>query len=119
MPVKGLRPVPAATLAGFELYTEYDANEWLTPFATLIYVEGRDHTRDGDFATLRATPGVPSQQVPGLQRGAFSGVPGADNTVINIVDNTPPVAPTTPDLDSGSDSGDSTTDKSGASSETA
>lgn len=31
-----------ATLAGFELYAEYDILDWLTPFFTLTYVEGRD-----------------------------------------------------------------------------
>jgi outer membrane receptor protein involved in Fe transport len=65
-----------ATLAGFEFYTEYDANRWLTPFATLKYIEGRDLTRNGDFATRRASPGQPSQQVPGLARGFYSGVGG-------------------------------------------
>ena len=44
-----------ATLAGFELFAECDVNDWLTPFATLKYVEGRDHTRNGHFATRRAS----------------------------------------------------------------
>lgn len=35
-----------ATLAGFETYAEYDLYDWLTPFATMSYVDGRDHTRD-------------------------------------------------------------------------
>ena len=34
-----------ATLAGFEMYAEYDVNCRLTPFATLKFVEGRDLTR--------------------------------------------------------------------------
>jgi len=34
-----------ATLAGGEIYGEYDWNSWLTPFASLSYVEGRDHSR--------------------------------------------------------------------------
>lgn len=35
-----------ATLAGAELYGEYDLLCCLTPFATFSYVEGRDHSRD-------------------------------------------------------------------------
>lgn len=66
------------TLAGGEMYSEYDVNRWFTSFATMSYVEGRDHSRDGDFATVRATPGVPStptSQVTGASRGDFSDVP--------------------------------------------
>jgi len=33
-----------ATLAGFELYGEYDWYCWLTPFVTMGYVDGRDQT---------------------------------------------------------------------------
>ncbi len=68
-----------ATLAGVEMFGEYDLNDWMTPFATLKYVVGRDHDRDGGFATRRASPGQPSQQVSGLPRGFFSGVSGADS----------------------------------------
>lgn len=68
-----------ATLSGVEMFGEYDLNDWITPFATLKYVVGRDHDRDGDFATRRASPGQPSQQVPGLPRGSFSGVSGANS----------------------------------------
>jgi len=65
-----------ATLAGFELHAEYDLRSWVTPFATMQYVEGRDHTRNGDFATRPVAPGSPSVRVPGLPRGFFSGVAG-------------------------------------------
>ena len=67
-----------ATFVGAELYTEYDWNCWLTPFATLSYVDGLDRTRNGDFATRRAFPFSPSVRVDGLPRGFFSGVAGAD-----------------------------------------
>lgn len=66
-----------ATLSGFELYAEYDLNHWVTPFATMKFVEGRDHTRDGDFATRRASPGSPAEKVPGAPRGDFSNIPGS------------------------------------------
>lgn len=69
-----------ATLAGGELFAEYDSSPWVTTFATLSYVEGRDHTRDGEFATARATsglPSVPSSQVAGADRGSLSGGPAA------------------------------------------
>lgn len=69
-----------ATLVGAELYAEADVYDWLTPFATMHYVEGRDQTRDGDFATDRAkrTPAgpVPKTKVFGLPRGDASGVVG-------------------------------------------
>ena len=65
-----------ASFTGVELHMEYDLEDWLTPFATMSYVEGRDHTRNGSFATQRNTPGNPSTQVPGLPRGFFSGVAG-------------------------------------------
>jgi outer membrane receptor protein involved in Fe transport len=66
-----------ATLLGGEAYAEFDVNAWLTPFATLSYVEGRDRTRNGDFATKPASPGSPSERVPGLPRGYYSGITGA------------------------------------------
>lgn len=74
-----------ATLAGGEAYIEHDASPWLTTFATMSYVEGRDHSRNGDFATQRHTTSpIPdsstaSQQVAGQPRGEFSGVAGADD----------------------------------------
>lgn len=42
-----------ATLYGFDAYGEWDALPWLTPFATLSFVEGWDQTRD------EALPGIP------------------------------------------------------------
>ena len=44
--IQGFRFIntPEATLAGFEMYGEYDLLPWLTPFATLSYVSGRDVT---------------------------------------------------------------------------
>jgi outer membrane receptor protein involved in Fe transport len=66
-----------ATFAGGEARGEFDLNRWLTPFATLSYVEGRDRTRNGNFATKPAEPGSPAERVPGLPRGFFSGVAGA------------------------------------------
>jgi outer membrane receptor protein involved in Fe transport len=67
-----------ATLAGGEMFAEYDSSPWLTTFATLSFVEGRDHSRDGDFATEEAGAGGGSRQVSGLSRGSFSGLAGAD-----------------------------------------
>jgi outer membrane receptor protein involved in Fe transport len=43
-----------ATLSGGEIYAEYDWNEWITPFATMSYVEGRDHSAD---ERIRLSPG--------------------------------------------------------------
>lgn len=63
-----------ATLTGLEFRSEYDTTDWLTPFATLKYVAGRDHTRRGTFATEQNSPIMPSRRVVGLPRGFFSGV---------------------------------------------
>lgn len=61
-----------ATFVGAEAYGECDVTDWLTPFATLSYVEGRDQTRHGDFATKPATIVSPSERVAGLPRGFFN-----------------------------------------------
>ena len=61
-----------ATLAGAEAFAQYDLNCWIAPFATIRYVDGRDHTRNGDFATKPAGPGSPSERVYGLPRGYYS-----------------------------------------------
>lgn len=65
-----------ATLAGCEMYLETDVNDWLTPFATLQYVEGRDQTRNGEFATQRVSSGVAKQRVYGMARGSFTTLGG-------------------------------------------
>lgn len=50
LPLYGFTNTDLATLSGFETYGEYDLNRWVTTFATLSYVEGRDHTRSGNRA---------------------------------------------------------------------
>jgi outer membrane receptor protein involved in Fe transport len=62
-----------ATFAGFELDADCDLNEWLTPFATISFVDGRDRTRNGNFETKRATSGKPKQKIAGSPRGKSSG----------------------------------------------
>jgi iron complex outermembrane recepter protein len=52
-----------ATLSGFEYYGEVDVTEWMTPFATMALVDGRDYTRDSRGkvvldATGRPLPGI-------------------------------------------------------------
>jgi outer membrane receptor protein involved in Fe transport len=51
-----------ATLSGGELYAEYDCNDWLTPFSSLYYVEGRDHSR-GDRGVI---PGSNEEPLPSI-----------------------------------------------------
>jgi len=63
-----------ATLVGFEANADYDLNEWLELFSTVSYVEGTDHTRNGDFRTTVASGATPSTRVPGV-RGGFAGNP--------------------------------------------
>jgi len=43
---------PQARLSGFETYCEYDLTDWLTPFGTLTYVNGRD------LYSHQALPGI-------------------------------------------------------------
>lgn len=66
------------TLTGFEGYLELFPRRWASPFATVRYVDGRDRTRNGDFATRQGQAGMPSIRLEGQPRGAFSFVPGAD-----------------------------------------
>lgn len=75
-----------ATFAGAEGILQWECRTWLTPFATLSYVEGTDQTRTGDFATRRAEPGSPSERISGFSRGAFSGISGdAEEPLPSIV----------------------------------
>ncbi len=54
-----------ATLSGFEAYGEADATDWLTPFATISFVEGRDQTRDHRGALIINSQ-APFNVIPGL-----------------------------------------------------
>ena len=64
-----------ATLSGGDLFVELDLNAWMTTFATASYVEGRDHRRNGTFATAPAfSAGDPSRRVSGLPRGPVAGL---------------------------------------------
>jgi outer membrane receptor protein involved in Fe transport len=75
-----------ATFVGGELYGEWDAARWLTPFASLTYVAGTDRTRNGDFATRQSSPGQPSFRNPSKPRGWYSGVDGnAEEPLPSIV----------------------------------
>ena len=71
-----------ASFLGAELYSEFDWTDWLTPYATLSYVQAEDLTRNGDFATKQASPGSPSVRVDGLPRGYFSGVSGGGKRTV-------------------------------------
>jgi outer membrane receptor protein involved in Fe transport len=68
-----------ATLTGFDAYLECMPQRLLTPFVLMRYVDGRDRTRNGDFATRQGQAGMESIRVDGLPRGAFSFVSGSDS----------------------------------------
>ena len=68
-----------ATFAGFESFLELLPKKRLSPFATMRYVDGRDRTRNGRFATTNGQQSNPSTKVAGLPRGSFSGVTGSDS----------------------------------------
>jgi hypothetical protein len=65
-----------ATFAGADAYVQYLWNDYITPYFSCTYVDARDRTRNGDFATRPVEPGLPSIRVYGLPRGFFSGIPG-------------------------------------------
>ncbi|MCM2373698.1 TonB-dependent receptor [Aporhodopirellula aestuarii] len=66
-----------ATFVGGEAFAELFPQDRLTPFVTLRGTDGRDQTRDGNFATTNGSDGNPSQKITGLSRGFFSGLIGA------------------------------------------
>lgn len=74
---------PRATLAGFESYAEYDVNDWLTPFGTVAFVEGRDHTRSAGgqqfynpaFAQILYDPAAPRGILPGGEEEPLPSIP--------------------------------------------
>ncbi len=66
-----------ATLAGCESFFELAPNERLTPFFNCRYVDGRDRTRNGNFATVEARNGAPSTKDRTQSRGFFSNIIGA------------------------------------------
>lgn len=41
-----------ATLSGGEMYGEYQWNDWITPFGSISYVEGRDHSAADRFSRV-------------------------------------------------------------------
>ncbi len=68
-----------ATFTGFESFAELYPEDALTPFVTMKFVDGRDRTRNGDFATLEGSNGNASRKVFGAIRGAASNIIGADS----------------------------------------
>ncbi len=68
-----------ATLAGFESFLELAPQSRISLFFNVQYLDGRDRTRNGDFATTNGQAGSPSTKVDGLPRGFFSGVTGEDS----------------------------------------
>lgn len=60
-----------ATLAGGEAYLQMEATSWLTPYANLSYVQGRDLTlrdfrRNPNTESSRRSAGVETEPLPGI-----------------------------------------------------
>ena len=57
-----------ARLQGGEAYAELDVTDWLTPFGTLNYVEGRDQTKGSHFdpAFVQPVPFGTQEPLPGI-----------------------------------------------------
>jgi len=73
-------PIPSSGLvnpglSGAEALVEFDVVPWWTTFATMSFVEGRDHSRSSGGAANLFLLG--NKVVPNLPRGFFAGVPGA------------------------------------------
>jgi iron complex outermembrane recepter protein len=68
-----------ATLTGFETFAALLPSSPLSPFVNMRYVQGKDRTRGGNFATTNGSQGDPSRKIPGLVRGFFSGVLGGES----------------------------------------
>ena len=74
---------PLATLSGFETYAEYDCNKCITSFATMSFVEGRDHSRSEggqDFfnpatAMFFHDPNAPRGILPGSDEEPLPSIP--------------------------------------------
>ena len=68
-----------ATFAGFEAFFQHETTDWLSSFATVSYVDGRDRTRNGKFQTqevgmanfdiFNERTGSPSERVAGTRGG--------------------------------------------------
>lgn len=61
-----------ATILGGEWFGELQPNSPITPFANLRVVDGRDRTRNGNFATTNGDAFIASRKVAGQVRGAFN-----------------------------------------------
>ncbi len=61
-----------ATILGGEWFGELLPNSPVTPFANLRVVDGRDRTRNGNFATTNGDSFTASRKVAGQVRGAFN-----------------------------------------------
>ncbi len=66
-----------ATLTGGEAYADLWPDDAISPFITTRYVDGRDRTRNGDFATTVGTSANASTRDYGAIRGSKSGGIGA------------------------------------------
>ncbi len=79
-----------ARLYGCEANAEYIVAPWISVFSTLNYVEGRDYTRNGSYATLQADGTNPSERVDGVPRGTF-GAQGQQLTAHEALPGIPPL----------------------------
>lgn len=61
-----------ASLVGFEMYGEFDYTDYLTPFITMSYVEGRDHSRARRGVALAGRPGIGGA---GANQEPLAGIP--------------------------------------------
>ncbi len=74
-----------ATLLGGEAYVDLVPDEMVSPFMTLRYVDGRDRTRNGDFATTNGSSNVASVKDFNNVRGFYSGLVGGDSEALPAI----------------------------------
>ena len=77
----------AVIQAAFELIAEQDLNRWLTGFALMSYVEGRDRTRSepSRLGAIRREelryPGAPRSRADGVDDEPLPGIPPLESRV--------------------------------------
>jgi outer membrane receptor protein involved in Fe transport len=72
---------PIASLAGFEIWEEYDVNEYLTPFARMYYTEGTDDSLGGPLPGMSPLNSMVGLRIHDAEKGRHWGLEGTAQIV--------------------------------------